>query len=935
MKQWWCWWLLLLPAAAVAAPGEVSIVDLKADEPGAAFDNERYQLGYQVYMARGNLAAAFQVARKAVRALPNDVSWLKRYAQAAEWVGQPAEALQAWLGLARKTGDKEAWAAVARLAPGLLNDEALLAYQQHLLQSQGNKEELINQIVQTYERLGRVDAGMDFLRELNRRQPSRTTLAAQAGLAERAGRDDQAVSLLTELVQRYGPEEGWLLRRAALHYSRGELVPAWNELASVEKQMPKSAAGYWQTYAELSRLLNHKEEARRAYQVLASAGKAREADLVNYVALMQGQDALAAARLSEGLYRQFGQEPALMTALYLYQREGHVEAAEALLDSLSPEQQRRLEERPDFLEQRGQLHWRAKRYAAARADFERGLGVAPRNPRFLQFLVGVLMEQNDTDALQQILAGLERRARGEPPLWGLWASGWIQLEQPRRALPFQQAYSRANPDDMLGLLSLADTYANLGDNDSAGQIRSRVLGRKLPADTAERTALLRDALLALRLNQAAPEPGLAILRARLKNSKGMPDRAARDLVLGWLLSHESEDQARQWMSRAYRTDAPLWGRTSLALQAYDRVTLKELLENAERLPRYDRVEAARLIDRPALAEELAFNAAEVYQDDEQHRRFQELMSTRGHWAEFSGDSGRQGDLERDRIGLATELPLGQHWRLRFNADEIQQDSRNTASLGTPPDHVSHQALRLRRSSQQSDWTLALHHYDALADFAGASLGQDYRVDANLGLRWRLDYSAEAQESTGLLAGGLKDQFSLGFNWAFTGRAYLNLEYSGSQFHSQERNTLGQGQIINLELGARLEADSVEQALRLVGTVARFDAENGVLPKELAPLVPAQFLPEIAFFVPADYDQIGLYWTFGEAEPLLYSRAWRCFGELGVNHSSNSGAGFGYRFGLHGPVLGNDRLSLGFEQAEGGQGNGDRTQKASIAYRYFY
>jgi predicted Zn-dependent protease len=93
-------------------------------------------------------------------------------------------------------------------------------------------------------------------------------LEVEALLAERSGQDAEAITALDRLLAVPKPKEAWLLRRAALQYRRGDLPRAQAGLAAVEKQMPSTATGYWQTYAELSRLLNLTETAQRAYQVL-------------------------------------------------------------------------------------------------------------------------------------------------------------------------------------------------------------------------------------------------------------------------------------------------------------------------------------------------------------------------------------------------------------------------------------------------------------------------------------------------------------------------------------------------------------------------------------------------------------------------------------------------------------------------------------------
>ncbi len=909
-------------------------------EPDAAFDSARYQLGYEVYLARGNQAAALQLARKAVRARPQDPVWLKRHAQSAEWAGEPAEALAAWLKLAQGGRSEEAWTAVQRLAPSLLNDEALLAYQQHRLRSQGATPAQLEALVQTYERLGQGRAGLSFLAEQRARQPSRELAQAESLLAERVGEDVLAIELLSDMIQRYGPEESWLLRRSALRGARGQMQEAWSELQAVEGRMPKSAAAYWQSYADLSRLLNQRDEARRAYKVLTEAGRGREADLANYAALLQGQDGLAAARLSEGLFRHYGQEPALIAALHLYQRERRPALAQKLLQSLGPEQLARLEGQPDFLEQRAQLAWSQRRLSQARRDYWQALSLAPGQSRLLQGLVSVLLEQGDHEALQGILSGSERRAQQDAQLWSLWGLGWSQLGQASRALPFRQAVVQASPKDALARLALADTLESLGDFERAQSLRAAVLRSSNKKIGAEQAVALENALLALRLDRSPPEPALHMLRQRLSRAQakgGKPDPVARELALSWLMSQGAEDRARLYLQQRYAGAPPLWAQLSLDLQAHDQAGVAQTLaRQGDGLPRPDFIEAARFTEAPAWAESLAFTATQgLPQDDALAEQFARQAEAASDWVELSLGHGRLGALERDSLGLAWESRLRQHWRWGWQAEQLAQDSRNLNELGEPPDPLRRFGLTLSRESQRQDWRLSLRHSSGLDDFITAGLGWRGRLDSRLSLLAGLDYQEEATETSALLVAGMKDQLSLGLNWAFSGRNSLALEFQAQEFYSQDRSGLGQGHMLNLDLGHRLRAGGLEQSLRLGATLARFSADDGPLATPLLPLLPAGQQATPAFFMPEDYEQIGLYWTFGDAARSGHQRVWRPFGELGINHSSTEDLGFSARLGLGGPVLGYDRLLLLAEGAESGARNGDSSQRLLLSYRYFY
>jgi hypothetical protein len=933
MKSWLWLATMLAATSAVAMP--------EAGEPEAQFNDESYKLGYNVYLQRGNLAAAFLLAAKAIRTQSNNPEWLKRYAQSAEWVGKPSIALDGWLILARKTNSKEAWESVARLAPSLLNDEALLAYQQNILRGQPDNDQVIGKITQTYERLGQVSQGLMFLAELEKQHPSQSLLEAEADLAERGGEPERAIALLTALINRYGVQETWVIRRSGVHYTRGELDIAWAELQALEAKMPATASGFWQTYGELSRILNHQDNAVRAYRVLVDNNEARPIDLRNYIDALQNKDGKAAAHLSAMLFSQSHKERDLITALYLYQRENNLAAAEKLLASLTSEQQKQVQQLPDFLEQRGYIYWKRKKYQLARADFERALHLAPSNLRLLPSLIGVVIDQNDTEALRATLSALNATAQVHPELWSLWASGWNFLNQPQKALPFLKAYSSAHADNDLALLGLADAYAGINDVRTAELLRKRVLARQhdtsaSPEATQKQALLIQDALLAMALNEAQPEASLAALHDRLKQDNWVFDQRNRELVLIWLLAHESEEQASSWVTRAYRGDAPVWAKTSIAVQQHDYTALHDTLNTSpQSLPRYMRVQIASEAGQFADAESMAFASVDTYpDDDEQHRIYSTLMSQRSSWVSVAGDSTRESILKRHGLAAAWSGQVNPHWRLQLGAHHHRQSSRDSSRLRPPADD-SRLSLQLTRSLPSTTYGFGLNHIDALSSVLGANIRQDITFDRDLHLGWRADYHAEATDSIALLTMGMKDQLMTNANWTITSKNYLAGELSVANFYGQTSQSLGDGQMMLLEFGHHLSLDVPQHSVKIITVITRFNADEQALEPELQAVIPASQDPSSLFFMPTGYRQIGLYWSVGEPAPSVYSPAWDYFGELGANYTNTTGKGYALRLGLHGPVLGSDRLTLSVESTKGGKNEGDQTRAAMLNYRYFY
>lgn len=930
-----------ITATASATSGSTVPLQTLAAEPKVPFDQDSYLLGYQTYLARGNLPAAYFVARKAVRSQAPDVEWLKRFAQVAEWVGQPSEALDAWLSYAQKSGDQAAWDAVGRLAGGLLNDRALLAYQQQLIQRMGAQDALIDNIMQTYERLGNPREGLAFLDKLMAKQTTPKLLENASLLAERTGQDDRAIALLKQLLKQPQPQEIWALRLAALYYYRSEFDTAWQALHHVKSKMGSQNSQFWKIYADLSRFLNHENEALAAYQMLEQNDRADVVDLQNYVAVLQHHDGLAAARVSERLYFQFGKQYALITALYLYQRERHSEAAFNLLHRLSPEQRQTLQHDPNFLEQRAQLYWQTQQFELARADYEYALQLAPKNIRFVQGLVAVLIDQGDHSALRKILTTAQRSAMNNAMLWSLWASGWSMLQQPERALPFQKAYCRNHPKDQLALLTLASLYTDLGDTEQAQRIQRKVFAQGdasliAQATSPEQLEQIRHVLFAQRLAAAAPDTALELLRKRLQQPQNQHNRALRDLTLSWLMANDQIDRARIWVNAAYQNHPPHWVAQTLALTDEDRVAMRDLLtQHAAQLPRYDRIEAAIQSDLPHLAEQMAFESLEQHpHDDEQAKRFQYLMSDRGHWLDVQYQNSQQGALQTQGEKLSWSGFIKEYWRLQLNAEQYTQNSQDAKVLRQPTANKTVSA-KLSRISTRSTWDVAAAYHQALENYPSLRLGQNYQLESGLSLHWQAEHQTPATDSSTLLAGGMQNAFSGSFNWNITGREYLALQTDLKQFKGQTGQNLGNGQTVTVDIGHYFDHQPSKNGIKLSTRIAQYQADDHPLDSKLSSLVPTHQAANTDFFIPQSYKQIGVYWQFGEAQPEVYQRSWRSFGELGVDVSDTSGFGYIGRLGFHGPVLGYDRLSLSMEQSQSGRDNGNPSKQFLLNYRLFY
>lgn len=935
---------LLATSPAFAAAPELPPLT-QVGEPEVAFNEGRYQLGYEIYLAKGNLPAAYRVAERAVREQPQDMVWRKQLAQVALWLGKPDVALQNWLLIARQTNSDEAWQQVGKLSSALADDEAWLLWQKREVQRRPGDSKQLSDLIAAYERVGRPEEGLAFLAELKRSSRDPALYEAEALLAERTGRDELALADLKWLNEHHGPEEGWLLRAAALHYQRGNLRAADQLLAGAESRMPDAAVGYWQTHGALSLLLGDSDSALRSYGHVYASGKFTEADLLNYAALMQASDPLAAAKLQALIFTRFGRVDAASSALYLWTRENRLKLADDFLAGLTPAQLALLENDAAFLEFRGRLHEAEDRWREAMADYAAGLRLAPSRLSLQQAWLSLLVEHGSPEALRRVLVEGTARAQATPRLWSLWAAGWARLDDTVQALPYLKARYELAPDNALEALAYADALSRAGLPDAARRIENTVWARRgesLKQLSGEQRRALEQALFTVELQRLPGDPGRRRLQALLRQNRDASGRVSpwtRDLVLGTAWVSESSDtlpaDITARLPATPATPLPVWSPLLMALADYDKPALDALISTRlEELPIYDRVEAAQRLDRFDLAASLAFETAETHPDDDEiHRRLQERAWNDASRVDLSFQHDKQGSLTRTPLALSWKGHLDGNDALHLRIESAGLDS-DPLVLRLPVDQQQRYEFGFSRKGENHDEEIAVTAFDSLDTGVGLRGKAGANLPAGVSAEVRAGLHQVTTLTSALTVGGQRDFVGGGLAWAVSGRDILALDLEYSQLAAQGGGDLGSTLVSALTYSHRLFSGERDWVLK-TGVSNTSSSTEAVLPDVLKPLLPVGVNAGPEYFVPAAFTQFSLALAFGENAEQSYQRGWRSFWQIGLTQDAETGIGYDYRLGILGRVLGRDRLRFYVSGADGAQGNGEKTQTFNVDYRLWY
>lgn len=940
-------WLRRRQLAAAGFDGGIVAVSTAAasQPPRLGFDDRVFSLAYEAFLGNRNLADAWQVADAAVRAAPRNTVWRERLAQVSEWLGKPEEALGHWLELARQTDREDAWQAVLRLAPGLFDDPALLLALEHELRRRPGDARLLTEIVAVYERIGEPAEAMRILQAHTAGRADAARLRLLAGLAERSGDIDAALDALGRLDALEGPGAARAAHRASLLVTLGRFDAALAVLDAARAVAGDGDADYWRFYASLALLLQRQDLAREALARVIALPDAQAAEFSDLVELLRTLRPLDAARLAEQAWRRFDTPAWLQRTLDLYLAAGELRAIDRLFGALSVAQSAQVARSAALLQLRARWHLDRGRRGAALRDLERAIALAPDAIAPREALLWALIDGNETLALQTLLARHEARWAHEPDLHDALGAAWQALSRPQVALErYWQPRAAAHRGDFLWLMNFADALEQNGEVDRAWRLRESLMRqRTLPAGSGSAAALdetRRIARLRLMRSQRPGDASLALLRELLRLDRGAdsPSPQVREVVLSWFIAQGDPAAARGylWEHYARSLTRPLWAEINVALAAHDAPAIGALLERWDaRLPRYDRVNAARAVNAPHLAASAAFEAFDQQRDDDAlHLQMSEVLLAQGSHA--SGRLARRdlGTLAETETALQADTALTPRLRLDVRLARIARTVRDRTVFDRLPGHDTLLTLRLDGRHDNGLTQLSVGRREAVDSVTPWALSREQSLTDDLGITARLGFDQPAQENSALRIAGVKDGIGLGLQWRATRDTRLGLSLDRFRYRTQGGVDLGRAQQwqVTLTHALRSELPDLEGSIYLSGY--NFTPDGNATAPALVALAPlfAGGNADPALLRPDDYRLWGARLSSNMRLSADDSRGLRPYGALGVNDNSTTGAGYEVEIGLAGSVLGGDHLALGLRQDKGGAGEANRNREFYLDYR---
>lgn len=960
--------LLALLATLTPLAGAAAEPPVTGAEPVLRdFDNADYTLAFDVLVANGRLEEAFQVAQRAVRAVPRDRLWRRRLAQVAEWTGRTDVAAQQWQTLFAQ-GDRsdETLGGLLRLAPALDDPTAVLEAWTFMADRQTLTDAQWEEVYWLFENAGEPARGARFFEERYRRDPRPLLLVYAARLAANAGDETRAQRLYRERLA-LAPFSLEVLLQAVLgHLNANQWDEAYALMQRHAERVGPDATDYWRLLGQIAWDLGHYEAAAQAYRRTALAPGGTETDWIRLVFLVRQQHPQAAAELALQSFQRYGNTEQLVQAILLYNETGDSARLGRLLRSLDGERLARAEQNVQFLLLRAQYHQTRLQPDAAWQDLRRAYQLDPRGEAVAQALIWFLIAEQRSTELAAALQRYRTQAQRDPDFWPAYAAGFQALDQPREALAWYRRAIAHSPQDALLLLGYADALEQWGRTGMADRVRRhawQLLQDQRPRQPEDlralqaRPALQAWARLALRNQSGDPGQQLArTLAAQLRASTGEPalQNQLDTLLLGWAALKDQHPQARSWLytryARQMQAAAPAWSDVLQAQEAGDSARLHALLhQRARPLPRATRQALAETLGQMPLALQTAVEGmAQPAAAPAMHERLRQLVPQHAHYLQLRAVREDIDVLQRHGLQFEARWVASPTLHVVGGWARLQQSADGTDLQALVPGTDRLDRLELRHLGAQRETRVTVLQHDARERTSGLRLWQRAQASARLGYEIGLDYRNESQLSIPMRAAGYEHSLYASATYALDTRSYLRATPRWSRYYTQYHDALGSARMLELEAGYRLRRAYPDWTVRAYLSGQDFSRDGSLDAGTLAQL-PASLQATLAsgnpdaasYFLPQGNSTVGACLNAGDnrsGQPLqggYSSRAWLPYAELCLRHNTVAGDGYSARLGVAGSVAGADQLLFQWLDSSGSLPGSSAQRALSIQYRHYF
>lgn len=928
------------------------------------FDAAIYELAYKAYLQSGDIKDAYTVAAAAVAQKPGIKVWRDRLATVAIWNEKPGVALKEYAILSQDFKDSQAETRGLYLARKMNDDELLIPFLSRMIKKNQPSPKDWADYIATMFRLGELKDLAATLNAHRKSIPVAEYLESFSTMNLVLDEPQKQLVYLKELSKQVGVTPKIASQLAVIYLGQGKLKPAVTAMNEGRKRASRSDYPFWIDYAQISSLAQRTGDEIVAYQHLIEQKKP-DLDIYNVlIGLVSNSDPALA-------YRYFSQ------ALKIYPNDESLLSSAVLLlnnKELSFHFPNLLAQIPSALMAQikaSQFFWIAKANywrsldnddAVVQAYLE-GIKTVAHNEVLKSELLSFLISKNSYFLLRELLAQWQQTAIETPELWGVYAQAYAQLPNKQMSQLYLSLLYEQFPiyqNNPRWLIFFKDSLENSNVPRAAEAITQYAWPLYLHSLQTGSIPPYEAAMnyVKLSLQEASGDPTAVALKI-LENLKD--DEDVELLMLTWAIKHNNFSLAKRayWYYLMHGISPQAWAILSIAYHEQDRNWERKIIMNKKKpIASYrDHVAAAIHIDAIPYAQSVAYKELVKHRDDSDlyDHYFVPTMLRTADFIHAEEEYYQYGNLAGPRNHVAYRyfftpglslMPFNSLWLPKdvskkteeaLGSDEANIISANKNQVFASVPHYDERAgIKAVMQARRGLWDLDLIFRKNLASFWNAKLVRTYPIYNNLQSTGTLGIRMPADDTAGLLIGGMKNQALLEMAYTLFAKDTLFGSYAQNQFYTQDGQYLSNGIQALLRLEHKFWREYPDWNISPYVVATRYYHQtNQPLRGNILSIVPEGVNPTVNFLIPASFLEYGATIAVGQNYIEEYTHRWHPLALFTLSQNSVIGLGKLLNVGLAGTLFGRDHLLLYYEWGSN-QGQGlQLSQLLKLSYKIYW
>lgn len=899
------------------------------------YDPAIYELAYTTYLQTNSIKNAYALATAAVKQQPDSKIWRERLAQVAIWNNNSYTALKQYMYLVNHFNDKAAFVIGKKLAQTLHDDQDFITFLMIDIHRGNNTEQNWQDYVDTMLRLGDIQQMLVVLNKYRSKVSSSLYLLTQAKIEHLNSKPRAELKILNHYASTIKMTPEVAEQIAVIYLDQGKFQQAYDAMQLAEKNATSVDFQFWKALSTVAFLASKKDAEIYANRQLL---KQKKPEIQTYTRLVEmtfdNEPELSYHYATAGKKVYPKSYPLNENRFALITRINHAQDFPKLYASTPSNIKAKLVYDNPFWNAKANYWLLLKNNLMVIQTYLKGISYLPQDDYLKADFISMLIELGDRAHLKIALSLWQDSLLNKPNLWAIYAQGYANIYNSTLSkliltLFYDQFLNYQNNPYWL------ITFKDILENSFLPKQSAEVSRYAWPIflNTLRRQTTAPDQIqlidyVKLSMLQAAGDPtavALTILEKYVNNDVAL-------LMMTWALSHHnfSLAQALFGFYHARGIKLPPWVKLSIALHRNDRGAMRKILASKKTIvSSRDRIRAAQEIDAIPLAQSIAFEELKHNRKDRDlyDNFYTPLMLLTADsftasqvYYQYGSVAGPREDVSFTHYFMPSIslTPYNSTWITTRVIGPVNNSSSNTGpnrnfALASVPPRDERAGMKIKTIQRKGYLEFDLAYRNNLSQFMTAKATRTYKVFNNLNTTLSLGYQQPADDTVTLLVGAAQNNIVFEFNQSVLAGDSLLGKFQQKFFNTQTGQRLASGSQFTLNFEHKFNRTYPDWTIIPYGVICGYyNKTSQLLTGPVLKLVPVGIKPNVNFFIPANFREVGITGSFGQSIIEDYTHTWRPFASVTISQNSVVGLGELVNFGLAGTVFGRDHLLLYYE-----------------------